>query len=199
MIEAKRLMGSGKKIFMGGKEYAPQEISAYIIKYLKECAREYLGEEVDRAVITVPAYFTDEQRRATVEAGKLAGFKVERIINEPTAAALAYGVEHMEDNQYVLVYDLGGGTLDVTVLEMFQGVLEVKASSGNNQLGGKDFDQRLMDYLLKNFKEAQGMDLLHDKRAMARIKEAVEFCKIALSSAKEYRIGFKKSNNTAAG
>lgn len=202
VIEVKRLMGSKERVSMGEKEYTPPEIASYILKHLKESAQSYLGEEITRAVITVPAYFTDEQRRATVEAGKLAGLKVERIINEPTAAALAYGVNHMEKNQHVLVYDLGGGTLDVTVLEMFQGVLEVKASSGNNQLGGKDFDQQLMDYLLKSFKERQALDISQDKRAMARIKEAAEICKIALSSEKEHRVILpfiaSKDNNPVA-
>ncbi|MBM7583194.1 molecular chaperone DnaK [Caldicoprobacter guelmensis] len=187
-IEVKRLMGSGQKVSMGGKEYTPQQISSFILKYLKECAENYLGEEITRAVITVPAYFTDEQRRATVEAGNLAGLKVERIINEPTAAALAYGIDHMQNNQYILVYDLGGGTLDVTVLEMFEGVLEVKASSGNNKLGGKDFDQRLMDWLIDEFKAQYDIDLSNDVRALARIKEAAEACKIALSTQEQYKI-----------
>ncbi|MCM8899914.1 Hsp70 family protein [Caldicoprobacter algeriensis] len=188
VIEVKRLMGSGQKVSMGGKEYTPQEISSFILKYLKKCAEDYLGEEITRAVITVPAYFTDEQRRATVEAGNLAGLKVERIINEPTAAALAYGIDNMENNQYILVYDLGGGTLDVTVLEMFEGVLEVKASSGNNKLGGKDFDERLMDWLMQEFKAQYDIDLSNDVRALARIKEAAEACKIALSTQEEYKI-----------
>ena len=188
LLEIKRLMGSAEKVSLGDQNYTPAEIAAKIIKYLKECSEKHLGAAIDRAVITVPAYFTDKQRRATVEAGGLAGLKVERIINEPTAAALAYGIEHMEENQHILVYDLGGGTFDVTVLEMFQGVLEVKASSGNNQLGGKEFDQRLADYLLDNFRKAQGKDLVLGQRALARLKEAVELCKIALSSAKEYHI-----------
>jgi molecular chaperone DnaK len=188
VIEVKRLMGSGQKVSMGGKEYTPQQISSFILKYLKKCAEDYLGEEITRAVITVPAYFTDEQRKATVEAGNLAGLKVERIINEPTAAALAYGIDNMENNQYILVYDLGGGTLDVTVLEMFEGVLEVKASSGNNKLGGKDFDQRLMDWLMEEFKAQYDIDLSNDVRALARIKEAAEACKIALSTQEEYKI-----------
>lgn len=188
VIEVKRLMGSGQKVSMGGKEYTPQQISSFILKYLKKCAEDYLGEEITRAVITVPAYFTDEQRRATVEAGNLAGLKVERIINEPTAAALAYGIDNMENNQYILVYDLGGGTLDVTVLEMFEGVLEVKASSGNNRLGGKDFDQRLMDWLMEEFKAQYDIDLSNDVRALARIKEAAETCKIALSTQEQYKI-----------
>ncbi|MBA1336042.1 MAG: Chaperone protein DnaK [Firmicutes bacterium] len=188
VIEVKRLMGSGRKVKMGDKEYTPEEISSHILKYLKGCAEDYLGEPATRAVITVPAYFTDEQRRATVEAGRLAGFKVERIINEPTAAALAYGIDHMEDNLHVLVYDLGGGTLDVTVLEMFEGVLEVKASSGNNRLGGKDFDERLMKEIIRYFEDQTGVDISEDPRAAARLKNAVEECKIALSSQIGYRI-----------
>jgi molecular chaperone DnaK len=188
VIEVKRLMGSNEKVMMGGKEYSPQQISAYILKYLMDCASKHLGEDIDRAVITVPAYFSDEQRRATVEAGKLAGINVERIINEPTAAALDYGIEHMEECRNILIYDLGGGTLDVTVLEMFEGVLEVKASSGNNKLGGKDFDKRIMDYLLESFIKANNIDLSEDLRAMMRLKEAAELCKIALSTQEQYTI-----------
>lgn len=188
VMEIKRLMGSEKKVQMGDKQYRPEKISSFILSYLKECAEEYLEEKVERAVITVPAYFTDEQRRATVEAGKLAGFKVERIINEPTAAALTYGIDRMENNEYVLVYDLGGGTLDVTLLEMFDGVLEVKASSGNNQLGGKDFDDRIITYVVDNFYEKCGIDLRNDIKALVRIKEAAEACKVKLSSLGEYRI-----------
>lgn len=188
VIEVKRLMGSGATVTMGGKEYTPQQISSFILAYLLDCARKYLGEDIDRAVITVPAYFSDAQRRATVEAGRLAGIKVERIINEPTAASLDYGIDHMQECQNILVYDLGGGTLDVTVLEMFEGVLDVKASSGNNQLGGKDFDQRLMNYLLDRFKAQHGVDVSEDKRALMRLKEAVEKCKIALSEEEEHRL-----------
>lgn len=188
VMEVKRLMGSGKTVTMGNKEYKPEEISSFILNYLKDCAEAHLGEKVERAVITVPAYFTDEQRRATVEAGKLAGFKVERIINEPTAAALTYGIDNMENNEHVLVYDLGGGTLDVTLLEMFDGVLEVKASSGNNHLGGKEFDDKLINYLIDNFQEKYDIDLSKDIKAMVRLKEAAEICKVNLSSAEEYRI-----------
>lgn len=188
VMEVKRLMGLNETVHMGGKEYKPQEISAFILKYLKECAENYLDEKINRAVITVPAYFTNEQRKATVEAGTLAGLKVERIINEPTAAALAYGIEHMEENKHILVYDLGGGTLDVTLLEMFQGVLEVKASSGNNHLGGKDFDERLMESLTDSFYKEHGINLREDIRAMARIKEACEKCKISLSTEESYSI-----------
>lgn len=188
VMEVKRIMGSGKTVTMGEKEYKPEEISSYILSYLKECAEAHLGESVERAVITVPAYFTDEQRRATVEAGKLAGFKVERIINEPTAAALTYGIDHMEENEHVLVYDLGGGTLDVTLLEMFDGVLEVKASSGNNHLGGKDFDDKLINYLIDKFEEEHNIDLSKDMKAMVRLKEAAEACKVKLSTSEEEKI-----------
>lgn len=188
VMEVKRLMGTDKKISLAHNEYTPQQISSYILKYLKSCAEDYLEEKIERAVITVPAYFTDEQRRATVQAGEMAGFKVERIINEPTAAALAYGIEHMEDEKHILVYDLGGGTLDVTLLEMFEGVLEVKASSGNNKLGGKDFDEKLMNMIINDFQEKEGINLRTDLRAVARIKEAAENCKIALSIEEEYNI-----------
>lgn len=188
VIEVKRLMGSGTTVSMGGKEYTPQQISSFILSYLIDCASKYLDEDIDRAVITVPAYFSDTQRRATVEAGKLAGIKVERIINEPTAAALDYGLDHMKEYQHILIYDLGGGTLDVTVLEMFEGVLDVKASSGNNQLGGKDFDQRLIDYLSNRFTAQYNADISGDKRALMRLKEAAEKCKIALSEQEEYHL-----------
>ena len=187
IIEIKRLMGSGTTVSMGGKEYTPQQISAFILAYLIDCACKYLGEDIERAVITVPAYFSDIQRRATVEAGKMAGITVERIINEPTAAALDYGLEHMQECQHILIYDLGGGTLDVTVLEMFAGVLDVKASNGNNRLGGKDFDQKLMDYLLHRFTTQYLVDVTEDKRALMRLKEEAEKCKISLSENEEYR------------
>lgn len=188
VMEVKRLMGSDTRISMAGKQYTPQEISAFLLKYLVDCASSHLGETIDRAVITVPAYFSDEQRRATVEAGKLAGLQVERIINEPTAASLDYGIEHMEECRNVLVYDLGGGTLDVTVLEMFEGVLEVKASSGNNRLGGKDFDNAIMDCLLEKFTAEYGVDVSNDARAMMRLKDAAEKCKIVLSGQEKYQI-----------
>ncbi|MDD4113490.1 MAG: Hsp70 family protein [Herbinix sp.] len=188
VIEVKRLMGSSEKVSMAGVEYTPEQISSFILKYLVDCASEHLGEKIERAVITVPAYFSDAQRRATVEAGKLAGLKVERIINEPTAASLDYGIEHMKDCKNILVYDFGGGTLDVTVLEMFEGVLDVKASSGNNKLGGKDFDKAIMDYLLDNFYKQYNVDVTDDPRAMMRLKEAAENCKIDLSSHDEYKL-----------
>lgn len=181
-VEVKRLMGSQNSLKLGKKYLKPQEVSASILRYIKDYAEAYLGERVEEAVITVPAYFTNEQRVATKEAGELAGFKVERIINEPTAAALAYGLDHMEDEKYLLVYDFGGGTLDVTVLEMFQGVLDVKACSGNNKLGGKDFDQVLIDMLVADFRKTTGIDLDKDRKALARLKEAAEKVKIELSS-----------------
>lgn len=188
IMEIKRLMGSKQTVEMDGKQFKPEEISANILSYLKECAEEYLDETVYRAVITVPAYFTDEQRRATVEAGRLAGFKVERIINEPTAAALTYGIDRLEENEHVLVYDLGGGTLDVTILEMFDGILEVKASSGNNKLGGKDFDERLIKYFVNKFYEIHNIDISTDVKAMVRLKEAAETCKKQLSSNEQYKV-----------
>ena len=188
VIEVKRLMGSGQVVRCRNKRMSPSEVSAHILGYLKQCAEEFLGEEVDEAVITVPAYFTNEQRVATREAGELAGFRVERIINEPTAAALAYGIDHIQEQGIVLVYDLGGGTLDVTVLEIFMGVLDVKASSGNNALGGKDFDEAVINRIADRFLKKHGLDLRYDKKAMWRLKEAVEHAKIQLSDAKSAKI-----------
>jgi molecular chaperone DnaK len=171
-MEVKRLTGSGEKLRAHGKEYAPEDIQAMLLRYLVRCAEDFLDEKIDRAVITVPAYFTDTQRRATAKAGELAGLRVERIINEPTAAALDYGLSNLKECKNVLVYDLGGGTLDVTVLELFEGVIDVKASCGNNHLGGKDFDEIIMAHLA----DPQG-----DERALMRLKKAAEDCKIALS------------------
>ena len=181
VISIKRHMGSDYKANMGGKAYTPQEISAMILQKLKTDAENYLGERVTEAVITVPAYFTDAQRQATKDAGQIAGLNVRRIINEPTAAALSYGIDK-EEEQKVMVYDLGGGTFDVSIIEMGDGVTEVLATAGNNHLGGDDFDQRIIDLLVEEFKKAEGIDLSGDKMAMQRLKEAAEKAKIELSS-----------------
>ena len=176
----KRQMGSDYHVQIDGKKYTPQEISAMILQKLKADAESYLGGQVTEAVITVPAYFTDSQRQATKDAGKIAGLEVKRIINEPTAAALAYGIDK-ENDQKVMVYDLGGGTFDVSIIEMGDGVQEVLATAGNNHLGGDDFDQRIIDWLADEFKKSEGIDLRGDKMAMQRLKEAAEKAKIELS------------------
>ena len=182
VISIKRHMGSDHKVDIDGKKYTPQEISAMILQKLKTEAEGYLGEKVTDAVITVPAYFTDSQRQATKDAGQIAGLNIQRIINEPTAAALAYGIDK-ENEQRIVVYDLGGGTFDVSVIEIGDGVQEVLATAGNNALGGDDFDQRIINYLVAEFKKSDGVDLTNDKFAMQRLKDEAEKAKIALSNA----------------
>lgn len=180
VISIKRKMGSSEKVELDGKKYTPEEISAMILSYIKDYAESYLGEKVEKAVITVPAYFSDAQRQATKNAGKIAGLEVERIINEPTAAALSYGLEK-DEGQTILVYDLGGGTFDVSILELGDGVFEVKSTNGNNKLGGDDFDERIIDYIVKEFKKENDIDLRDDEMAMQRLKEVAEKAKKDLS------------------
>jgi len=177
----KRKMGTEVKVSLGGRTYTPQEISAFVLRKLKEMAERYLGERVEKAVITVPAYFSDAQRQATKDAGEIAGLEVVRIINEPTAAALAYGLDREED-QFLLVYDLGGGTFDVSVIETNSGVVEVRASHGNTHLGGDDFDERIVNYVIADFQKRYGADLREDRRALARITRSAEAAKIELSN-----------------
>ena len=181
IISIKRHMGTDYKVEAGGKSYTPQEISAMILQYIKGFAEDYLGEKVEKAVITVPAYFNDAQRQATKDAGKIAGLEVERIVNEPTAAALAYGLDKVDKDEKILVFDLGGGTFDVSVLELGDGVFEVLSTSGDNHLGGDDFDQKVIDYLVAQFKSANGIDLAQDKMALQRLKDAAEKAKKDLS------------------
>jgi molecular chaperone DnaK len=198
VISIKRHMGTDYKVEIEGKQYTPQEISAMILQYLKSYAEEYLGEPVTRAVITVPAYFNDAQRQATKDAGRIAGLEVERIINEPTAAALAYGLDKMDEDQTILVYDLGGGTFDVSILELGDGVFEVKATAGDNHLGGDDFDQVIIDYLVEQFKKEHGIDLSKDKMALQRLKDAAEKAKKDLSGVTQTQISlpFISANET---
>ncbi|WP_046178751.1 molecular chaperone DnaK [Domibacillus tundrae] len=181
IISIKRHMGTNHKETIEGKDYSPQEISAMILQHLKAYAEDYLGEKVDKAVITVPAYFNDAERQATKDAGKIAGLEVERIINEPTAAALAYGMDKTDQDQTILVYDLGGGTFDVSILELGDGVFEVLSTAGDNRLGGDDFDEVIIDYLVNEFKKDNGIDLSKDKMAMQRLKDAAEKAKKDLS------------------
>ncbi|MBF6632774.1 MAG: molecular chaperone DnaK, partial [Planococcus sp. (in: Bacteria)] len=184
----KRLMGTQQKVTAEGKEYTPQEVSAMILQYLKGYAEEYLGEKVTKAVITVPAYFNDAERQATKDAGRIAGLEVERIINEPTAAALAYGLDKTETDETILVYDLGGGTFDVSILELGDGVFEVKSTAGDNRLGGDDFDKLVIDYLVQEFKKENGVDLSKDKMATQRLKDAAEKAKKDLSGVSSTQI-----------
>ena len=179
----KRYIGTDHKFKVNGKEVTSVEVSAQILMKLKKDAEAYLNDKVTKAVITVPAYFNDAQRQATKDAGKVAGLEVERIINEPTAAAIAYGIDKQDKNQKILVYDLGGGTFDVSVLEIGDGVYEVLATAGNNKLGGDDFDERIIDYLVSEFKKENGIDLSQDKMALQRLKDAAEKAKKDLSSA----------------
>ena len=198
VISIKRHMGSDYKVDIDGKKYTPQEISAMILQKLKTEAEVYLGEKVTDAVITVPAYFTDSQRQATKDAGQIAGLNVQRIINEPTAAALAYGIDK-ENEQKIVVYDLGGGTFDVSVIEIGDGVQEVLATAGNNHLGGDDFDQRLIDYFVAEFKKSDGIDLKNDKFAMQRLKDEAEKAKIALSNAPSVNVNIPYITADATG
>ena len=189
VLSIKSHMGeAGYKVTIDGKDYTPQEISAMILQYIKKYAEDYLGETVDKAVITVPAYFNDAQRQATKDAGKIAGLQVERIVNEPTASSLAYGLDKLDQDQKILVYDLGGGTFDVSVLELGDGVFEVLSTNGDTHLGGDDFDQKVIDWLADGFKKENGIDLKNDKLALQRLKDAAETAKKTLSSATEAQI-----------
>ena len=188
VISIKRKMGTNEKVDIDGEKFSPQEISAMILQKLKTDAENYLGQKVTQAVITVPAYFSDSQRQATKDAGKIAGLEVLRIINEPTAAALAFGMDKEDQDQKIMVYDLGGGTFDVSILDIGDGVFEVLATNGNTHLGGDDFDERIMDYLVSEFKKSNGIDLKSDKMAMQRLKEAAEKAKIELSGMQQTQI-----------
>ena len=195
----KRLMGTSEKVEMEGKQYTPQEVSAMILQYLKAYAEDYMGEKVEKAVITVPAYFNDAQRQATKDAGRIAGLEVERIINEPTAAALAYGIDKTDKEQKVLVYDLGGGTFDVSILELADGTFEVLSTNGDTHLGGDDFDNVVVDWMVDTFKKENGIDLRNDKMAMQRLKEAGEKAKKDLSSMVQTQISLPFISAGASG
>ena len=199
IMSIKRHMGTSHTEEIEGKKYTPQEVSAILLQYLKSYAEDYLGEKVTKAVITVPAYFNDAERQATKDAGRIAGLEVERIINEPTAAALAYGLDKMEEDQTILVYDLGGGTFDVSILELGDGVFEVKATAGDNRLGGDDFDQAVIDYLVDQFKKENGIDLSQDKMAVQRLKDAAEKAKKDLSGVTSTQISLPFITAGAAG
>jgi molecular chaperone DnaK len=199
IMSIKRHMGTNYKVEIEGKEYTPQELSAIILQYLKSYAEDYLGEPVTKAVITVPAYFNDAERQATKDAGKIAGLEVERIINEPTAAALAYGLDKTDEDQTILVYDLGGGTFDVSILELGDGVFQVKSTAGDNRLGGDDFDQVVIDYLVDQFKKENGIDLAQDKMALQRLKDAAEKAKKDLSGVTSTQISLPFITAGAAG
>src|SRR5690625_2538796 len=188
VMSIKRYMGEDHKVEVEGKSYTPQQISAYILQHLKAYAEDYLGEEVTNAVITVPAYFNDSQRQATKDAGKIAGLEVDRIVNEPTAASLAYGLDKTDTDEKVLVFDLGGGTFDVSILELGDGVFDVLATAGDNSLGGDDFDDKVIDYLVAEFKKENGIDLSKDKMAMQRLKDAAEKAKKDLSGVSSTQI-----------
>ena len=199
VISIKSKMGTSEKVSANGKEYTPQEISAMILQYLKGYAEDYLGEKVTKAVITVPAYFNDAQRQATKDAGKIAGLEVERIVNEPTAAALAYGLDKTDKEEKILVFDLGGGTFDVSILELGDGVFDVLATAGDNKLGGDDFDQKIIDYLVAEFKKENGIDLSTDKMALQRLKDAAEKAKKDLSGVTSTQISLPFITAGAAG
>ena len=200
VISIKRDMGTDRKVRIDRKDYSPQELSAMILTKLKQDAEAYLGEKVTQAVITVPAYFTDSQRQATKDAGRIAGLDVLRIINEPTAAALAYGLDKGQDNNHkIFIFDLGGGTFDISILEIGDGVFEVIATAGDNRLGGDDFDQKIMDYLVEQFKNENGIDLSKDRMAMQRLKEAAEKAKIELSTLQKTTISLPFITSGAAG
>ncbi len=199
VMSIKRHMGTNYKVNVNGKEYTPQEISAMILQNLKATAEAYLGESVNKAIITVPAYFNDAQRQATKDAGKIAGLEVERIINEPTAAALAFGIDKVDKEQKVLVYDLGGGTFDVSILDLADGMFEVLATAGDNRLGGDDFDQKIMDWIVAEFKKENGVDLSNDNMAMQRVKEAAEKAKKDLSGMMQTQISLPFISAGASG